>query len=433
MGWLARALLFTMLLSFIPALVKPDQTLLWTASDGLPTMDARAAIASLASAGDDGLDPSDYDAAALSRLAARLEERPDPHDAVSFDSALTAAMLQFFHDLHAGRVDPRAAGCSYRIDRDEPDYEAQLRQAVERHQLGDAIARLRPAFRQYEALRTMLVSSRDQSPASPRRVRQIELALERLRWLQPLRDEHVIVVNIPMFRLWAFDGSRPQSAPELTMNVIVGRAWKTQTPLLEGRMTNVVFRPPWNVPSSIVRGEILPKLQRDPAYLAKEDMEILIGEGVRERAVPLSAAAIEQLRRGVARIRQRPGPRNALGLVKFVFPNDADVYMHGTPQQALFQKARRDFSHGCVRVEDPVALAEWVLTGNGDWPKERIERAIDGAASQTVMPVASVHVILFYTTAAVMPDGTMQFAEDVYGFDAKLERALAAAKCSRSH
>jgi len=235
-----------------------------------------------------------------------------------------------------------------------------------------------------------------------------------------------------MFRLWAWDGSRPQSPPELALNVIVGRAWKTQTPLLEGRMTAVVFRPYWNVPASIVQGEILPKLQRDPAYLQKEQMELVVGTGIRERPVPLSPAAIEQLRRGEVRIRQRPGARNALGLIKFVFPNSADVYLHGTPQQALFQKARRDFSHGCVRVEDPVALAEWVLTDNGNWPRERIIRAMDGPSSQTIAPVRGVHVILFYTTAAMMPDGTMQFAEDVYGFDGKLERALAAAKCMRA-
>lgn len=177
----------------------------------------------------------------------------------------------------------------------------------------------------------------------PSRVRQIELALERLRWLPHLDNQRFVAVNIPMFRLWAWDGIRPGGVASFQSGVIVGRALDTRTPVFVEELRDIVFRPYWNVPSSILRHEILPAIAKRPDYLRSHDMEVVSGPGQ-----PL-------------RVRQRPGPANALGLVKFVFPNDDDVYMHGTPAQALFGRARRDFSHGCVRVEDPVGFAQWAL------------------------------------------------------------------------
>ena len=139
-----------------------------------------------------------------------------------------------------------------------------------------------------------------------------------------------------------------------------------------------------------------------------------------------------RLRQGVLRVRQRPGPKNALGLIKFVFPNEEDVYMHGTPAQALFAESRRDFSHGCVRVEDPVALAEWVLKDRPEWTRDRILAATTGTQTIRVTLPRPIQVILFYTTAAVMPeDGTIRFAEDIYRHDARLDRALATRPAAR--
>src|SRR5688572_29757339 len=126
-------------------------------------------------------------------------------------------------------------------------------------------------------------------------------------------------------------------------------------------------------------------------------------------------------------VEQRPGPNNALGLVKFVFPNDHNVCLHDTPTQQLFGRARRDFSHGCVRVADPVGLAQWVLEGEGDWTRERVQAAMNGAASQRVTLSRPIQVILFYLTAVVMPeDGTIHFADDIYGHDRRLDAALRA-------
>jgi L,D-transpeptidase YcbB len=258
------------------------------------------------------------------------------------------------------------------------------------------------------------------------RVRQIELALERLRWLPDLGDERLIVMNIPMFRLWAWDVFPPSGAPLFGMDVIVGRALSTQTPVFSEEMREVIFRPYWNVPRSILRHEVLPQIKRDPDYLQREDMEIVRGESDSASRIARSAEALEGLRQGTLRVRQRPGPKNALGLIKFVFPNAEDVYMHGTPAQALFAKSRRDFSHGCVRVADPVALAEWVLSDRPEWTRDQIVAATVGSETIRVKLPHPIQVILFYTTAAVMPeDGTIRFADDIYRHDATLDRALA--------
>jgi murein L,D-transpeptidase YcbB/YkuD len=259
------------------------------------------------------------------------------------------------------------------------------------------------------------------------RVRQIELALERLRWLPHLGDKRLLALNIPMFRLWAWDMIPANGAPLFGMDVIVGRALDTQTPVFVEDMHEVVFRPYWNVPRSILRHELLPKLARDPDYLSREEMEIVRGDGDNAPHVELTPEAIAALRQGLLRVRQRPGPGNALGLIKFVFPNEDSVYMHGTPAQALFARSRRDFSHGCVRVADPVALAEWVLQDRPEWTRERILAATLGSQTIHVTLPRPIRVILFYTTAAVMPeDQTIRFAEDIYRHDATLDRALAA-------
>ena len=207
--------------------------------------------------------------------------------------------------------------------------------------------------------------------------------------------------------------------------MIVGRALNTQTPVFVEQLQEVVFRPYWNVPRSIARHEILPIIERDPDYLRRQDMEIVRGPGDDARAVAGTAENIALLRQGALRVRQRPGSRNALGLVKFVFPNNENVYMHGTPAPALFRRSRRDFSHGCVRVEDPAALAAWALADRPEWTRDRIDAAMTGSQSVRVKLVRPIQVILFYTTAAVMPeDGTIRFTEDIYLHDARLGRAL---------
>jgi murein L,D-transpeptidase YcbB/YkuD len=228
-----------------------------------------------------------------------------------------------------------------------------------------------------------------------------------------------------MFQLWGWD-SIPPAEPAIGMRAIVGRALSTETPVFVDEMRHVIFRPYWNVPPSILRKEILPVLERNLDYLRRENMEMVRGPGDDARPVAASDANVALLRQGGLRLRQRPGAGNALGLVKFVFPNDANVYMHGTPAQALFSRTRRDFSHGCVRVEDPVGLAAWVLKDRPEWTRDRILAAMSGPDSQRVDLTHPIRVILFYVTAVVMPeDGTIHFAEDIYRHDARLDQALA--------
>jgi murein L,D-transpeptidase YcbB/YkuD len=258
------------------------------------------------------------------------------------------------------------------------------------------------------------------------RVRQIELGLERLRWLPHAGDQRLVLVNVPMFRLWAWDATAPGGAPAVSSDVIVGRAFRTRTPLFVEQLEEVIFRPDWTVPVSILRSEILPQVRRDPGYLEQNDMEIVPAGG--GRAVPPTPENIARLARGLV-VRQRPGPRNSLGLLKFVFPNQESIYMHDTPAQALFSRSRRDFSHGCVRVRDPVALAEWALAGTSQWTRDRIGATMLGDKTVRAAVVRPTRVVLFYTTALISPeDGTLRFADDIYDHDVELDRALEASK-----
>jgi murein L,D-transpeptidase YcbB/YkuD len=256
------------------------------------------------------------------------------------------------------------------------------------------------------------------------RVRQVELSLERWRWVPESFESPPIVVNIPEFRLHVFARDARGTLDEaFSMRVIVGNALKTQTPVFSGEMEYVVFRPYWNVPYSIVKNEMLAKLRRDPRYLAKERLEIVSGAGTTQS---VNSTTLAGLASGALGIRQRPGPDNSLGLAKFVFPNDESVYLHGTPAQSLFARQRRDFSHGCIRVEDPVALAEFVLRGLPGWNREHVEAAMHaGATSQVDLP-APIPVYVVYVTAVAQSGREVGFFEDLYGHDAELERLLAA-------
>ena len=252
------------------------------------------------------------------------------------------------------------------------------------------------------------------------RVKQLELALERWRWLPSKFSEPPVVVNIPEFKLRAFSD---QYRPVLTMKVVVGKAYRHRTPVFAQDMKYVIFRPYWDVPASIQRGELLPEIETDRVYLAKHSYEIVES---RTRVVTegTSEDVLQQLRSGQLAIRQKPGPNNSLGLVKFVFPNENNVYMHGTPAVELFAKPRRDFSHGCIRLENPEELAVWVLRSNPGWTRDRIRAAMEGGKTVQVSLAKPVPVLIVYATAIVLENGEVHFFDDVYGHDAVLGRVL---------
>ena len=257
------------------------------------------------------------------------------------------------------------------------------------------------------------------------RVRQIELTLERWRWLPPLQAPSVIV-NIPQFRLFAPAAGQDREDQLLRMDVIVGREYpRTQTPVFGADMKYVVFRPYWDVPRSILVHEILPLLAKNPRYLETQDMEIVRGESDEAAVMPTTPENIQALIAGHLRLRQRPGATNALGLIKFMLPNAHDVYLHSTPAPRLFEQARRTFSHGCIRVSDPVALAEQVMRSTpGDWTREKIVAQMHGSTTLHVPLATPVHVLIVYGTALATEDGAVHFFDDIYGYDRRLESLL---------
>jgi murein L,D-transpeptidase YcbB/YkuD len=327
-----------------------------------------------------------------------------------------AARLRVFGDLaQTAAAGSNAAGTAPGAPPDASmDYSPALVEAVKRfqrrHGLGsDGV--IGAATRR--ALNVTLAS----------RVRQIELAMERMRWLPPLDEKPNVFVNVALFRLWATDpltGGDP-----LRMNVVVGDSLDHQTPLFIERMEYVIFRPYWNPPRSIIVNELVPKARRDPAYLDKEGFEIVASGDEKAVALPATPENLNKLVAGRLRIRQKPGPQNALGLAKFIFPNDEDVYMHGTPAQQYFARPRRDLSHGCIRVEAPAALAAWVLRNEPGWNESEVKRAMGPGPTRRVTVTHPPAVFIYYTTAIVDGSGVVRFYRDVYGWDRSLTTAWA--------
>jgi L,D-transpeptidase YcbB len=256
-----------------------------------------------------------------------------------------------------------------------------------------------------------------------KRVEQLRLTLERWRWLPQGFPEPPVVVNIPEFRLRAFDKG---SKIVLSTNVIVGKAFRHQTPVFDEGMRYVVFRPYWNVPPSIQRSEIVSAIQRDREYIAKKGYEVTTQGGQVVTSGTIDDDVLQQLRAGKLAVRQKPGPANALGLVKLIFPNEYNVYLHSTPSQQLFSQARRDFSHGCIRVEKPDELAAWALQDQPEWTLEKVRAAMQkGRDNVQVNLTKPIPVLILYGTAVAEEDGSIHFFDDLYGHDADLEKVLA--------
>jgi murein L,D-transpeptidase YcbB/YkuD len=255
------------------------------------------------------------------------------------------------------------------------------------------------------------------------RVWQLQLTLERYRWLPPNFPQPPLVVNIPEFRLRTL---RRQPAEFLSMNVVVGKAYGHQTPVFAQDMQYVIFRPYWNVPPSIQRSELVPKVRRDRNYLASHGFEVVTNGGQVVTDGYVTDDVLDRLGSGAFSIRQKPGPKNALGLVKFIFPNSHNVYLHSTPAPELFSRPRRDFSHGCIRVQDPVALAAWVLRDNPGWDVDRVRAVMNGDQTTQVNLAHPIPVLILYSTAVVEPDNEVRFFDDIYGQDSALKKALAA-------
>jgi murein L,D-transpeptidase YcbB/YkuD len=280
-----------------------------------------------------------------------------------------------------------------------------------------------------------------------KRVTQLRLALERWRWLPHDLPPRYLAVNIPGFTLYGYENHHVS----LTMPVVVGRAFEGdtrtalpedihQTPVFMDEMEYIIFRPYWNVPVNITKKEILPALDKDPEYLTKHQYEVY--DNQRKVIIiqdKLDDKVKEELLAGDLEFRQKPGPGNSLGLIKFVFPNNYDVYLHGTPEKKLFERTRRDYSHGCIRVQDPVALAAWTFHNDPEWTEEHILAATQDQypkkkkklkPGETEEPLQvklpkPLPVLILYATTYVEENGDLHFFDDIYGYDKDLDRALA--------
>jgi murein L,D-transpeptidase YcbB/YkuD len=229
------------------------------------------------------------------------------------------------------------------------------------------------------------------------RVQQILINMQRMRWMPTQTGEKMILVNIPEFEMYMDSGKTVL----FQMDVVVGKQGHNTT-MFSGNMSEIVFSPYWDVPPSIVKKEILPHIARDKDYLEKNDMEITGHEG------------------GLPVVRQKPGEKNALGKVKFLFPNSFNIYLHDTPEKGLFSRSVRDLSHGCIRLSDAPKLAHYLLQNSDTWTPEKIDSAMDSGVQQFVRLKKVVPVVITYYTAWVDAAGMLHFADDIYSHDSKM-------------
>ncbi len=238
------------------------------------------------------------------------------------------------------------------------------------------------------------------------RIRQMELNMERLRWILGNIEERFIIVNIANFQLDVIENDKSI----LSMKVVVGKPYQ-RTPIFTSKMTYIVINPAWNIPDSIARKEILKKIEKNPNYLVEQNIKVLEELKGPRKALPY-------------RFRQEPGPLNPLGTIKFMFPNEYDVYLHDTSAKRLFSENVRTFSHGCTRIEKPLELAEYLFRDDPRWSRKELVAAIEKGTERTVMIPHPVNVHFVYLTAWVDESGSIQFRNDVYGRDKSLDEAL---------
>jgi murein L,D-transpeptidase YcbB/YkuD len=232
-------------------------------------------------------------------------------------------------------------------------------------------------------------------------VKKILINLERMKWMPPHPEGRLIVVNIPEFRMHVTE----QGKKVFDMKVVVGKEGHS-TILFSGNMDRVVFNPYWNLPSGIVKKEVVPAMEKDTDYLEKNEMEITGESG------------------GWPVVRQLPGKKNELGRMKFLFPNSFNIYFHDTPHKELFSKTQRAYSHGCIRLAAPRKLADYVLESMPEWTRDRVDSLLATGQEQTVKLRAPVPVLICYFTAWVSGDGVLVYRKDIYGHDSAMARKL---------
>jgi len=405
----------------------------WTHIDG-PSDDARALVTKIGAASEHGLDPRHYDFERLSSLMQALKPgvpmaaAGEPADLAALDIELTRNFLKYATHLATGQVNPLQLPADWHVRPRQVDMVPVLTDAVSNHRVDAALESVAPRGAQYTALRRALAQYRaaaaESGAAAARigpRIRQIELNMERWRWVpDSLLGDRYAMVNIPDFTMRVVEHGQTV----LAMRVVVGKDM-SRTPMFSDEITYMVLNPTWNVPASIAADEILPEIQKDPSYLERNNMRVFANETdhaaeVNPADVHWSDLSAEDFHYA---IRQDPGPQNPVGHVKFMCPNQFNVYLHDTPAGQLFNAEARSFSHGCIRLEKPVDLAVYLMKSEG-WTPETVKAAFDSAHNSSVKIPEPLPVRIFYWTAFVDDRGVLQFRDDLYGLDQLLDRSL---------
>lgn len=375
---------------------------------------AESLIDRLGRADEDGLEPGDYP---VPRLAGG---RSGAEDLAEAELKLSAAAYLYARDARGGRIEPRRIGGLVTPRLDLPGVERVLATLAASEDAGAALQGFNPGYPGYAALREKLAELRATHPQgearrragtrlasagearvssrwSPRLEGDLVANMERWRWLPSRVGESYILVNIPEFRLRLVEEGRVIHEAR----VITGSP-STPTPVFSHVMEYAIVNPSWFIPPSILRKDVLPGLARDPGYAARRGYQVT-------------------QRRGVTSVRMPPGPRNALGYIKFMFPNDHAVYLHDTPNRGLFGSSSRALSHGCVRLEHPFALGGKIL--GPSWSESRLKGLI-GHGERTIMLGEPLPIHLAYFTATVGEDGELRTFGDVYGYHRRVRMAL---------
>ena len=368
-----------------------------------------------------GLDPARYRVAEFEqrreRSRTRLGGTRFPVEQVpELDLQMTYAYLQYAADLLGWTHSPREVHENWLTDAKKADLSARLIQAISQRSVRSSLEELAPMHPQYKGLQAALALQREKPDGH---ADQIRMNMERWRWAPRALGDRYILVNVPAYVLQVME----RDQPVLSMRVIVGDP-EHQTPLFSDEMTYVVFSPYWNIPPNILREETLPRLARDPGFLRRNNIEVVGTSGEEDVDLESIDWSDESVTRTL-RFRQRPGDDNALGLVKFVFPNHFSVYLHDTPNDRLFSRERRCLSHGCIRIEDPIAMAKYVMRDQPEWTETRIRQAMQARREQAAKLKTPIPVHIGYWTAWVEPDGkTVTYTDDPYEIDRAHARLL---------
>jgi murein L,D-transpeptidase YcbB/YkuD len=395
---------------------------------------ARELLGALRESERHGLRPDAYHAGALDRALAD-RARPDPDRLASLDVLLSDAFLHLTRHLAEGAVDPRSLHPRFTRAGGAPlDPVRVLDAALEAGKIADALAYSAPPHPEYEALVRELARLRQARAAGDKgaaaREDQVRVNLERWRWLPRNLGRRQLRVNAATFALEAIEVGEVR----LAMKVVVGeKGWKT--PLAHGAITHLVLNPAWRVPRSIATREMLPGARRDPNYFRAKELQVWAdAESGDPREV--DSARVDWRRIDPEKfpyhVRQPPGPHNPLGRIKFVFANPYGVYLHGTPSDHAFARGVRALSHGCVRLEDEIALAKFALAPDPAWTHERLLETLRDAWEYRLPLPEPLPVYLLYFTASAKPDGQVSYGKDPYGWDRDLLAALGPARAGEN-